>query len=126
MGYFMGGFDWFSVMFTIMGVVILGFIIFVIVTGLKTWNKNNNSPRLKVDATVVTKRLSVSGTHHNHGDAMVGTHVTSSTTYYVTFQVESGDRIEFMVHPGEYGMMVEGDTGFLTFQGSRFIDFVRR
>ncbi|MEF2691806.1 MAG: DUF2500 domain-containing protein, partial [Eubacteriales bacterium] len=54
-----------------------------------------------------------------------GFHTTSSTTYYVTFQVESGDRMEFHVSGLEYGMLAEGDTGRLTFQGTRYLSFER-
>ena len=50
---------------------------------------------------------------------------TSSTIYYVTFQVESGDRMEFSVSGTEYGMLVEGDEGRLTFQGTRYLSFLR-
>ena len=31
------------------------------------------------------------------------------TSYYVTFQVESGDRMELSVSGREYGMLAEGD-----------------
>lgn len=51
--------------------------------------------------------------------------MSSSTTYYVTFQVESGDRMELHVSGIEYGMLVEGDYGKLTFQGTRYLEFVR-
>ena len=52
-------------------------------------------------------------------------HISHSTTYYVTFQVESGDRMEMLVSGMEYGMLVEGDYGKLTFQGTRYLDFVK-
>ena len=45
--------------------------------------------------------------------------------YYVTFQVESGDRMEFEVSGTEYGMLAEGDSGELTFQGTRYLNFRR-
>ncbi|WP_330601554.1 DUF2500 domain-containing protein [Holdemanella porci] len=54
-----------------------------------------------------------------------GFHTTTSTSYYVTFLVESGDRIELCVSGTEYGMLVEGDTGRLTFQGTRYLSFER-
>lgn len=44
-------------------------------------------------------------------------YVSSSTTYYATFQVVSGDRMEFEIRDIEYGMLVENDKGRLTFQG---------
>ena len=84
-----------------------------------TWNKNNQSPRLTVDATVVAKRTDV--THHHNGDNMA----THSTWYYATFQVESGDRMEFAVDGMEYGMLAEGDMGKLSFQGTRYLSFER-
>lgn len=107
--------------FTIFAIVIGGFIL-AAVRGISTWSKNNSSPVLTVDATVVTKRTNVSHHHNNAGNNM---HTSSSTTYYVTFQVESGDRIELHVDGREYGILVEGDKGKLTFQGTRYNSFVR-
>lgn len=49
----------------------------------------------------------------------------SSTTYYATFQVESGDRLELCVSGGESGLLVEGDRDRLTFQGARYLGFER-
>lgn len=43
----------------------------------------------------------------------------------MTFQVESGDRMEFVVSGTEYGVLVEGDQGQLTFQGTRYLSFDR-
>ena len=53
------------------------------------------------------------------------THLTTNTIYYVTFQTERGDRMEFQVSGTEYGMLAEGDTGRLTFQGTRYLAFER-
>ena len=53
-------------------------------------------------------------------------HTSTSTHYYVTFQVESGDRFELGVNGSDYGMLVEGDEGMLTFQGTRFLSFERK
>lgn len=72
-----------------------------------------------------SKRQNVDVHHHNTGDnnAM---HTTTSTTYYVTFQVASGDRMELRVDGREYGQLAEGDFGELTFQGTRYLGFERR
>lgn len=126
-GYGMG-FGGFKVMFFLVFAIIAGVFIMVIVRGIGTWNKNNNSPRLTVAARVVSKRTNVS--HHSHANAgdMTGAHgysTTSSTTYYVTFQFDSGDRMEFSVTGSEYGMLAEGDTGQLSFQGTRYLSFER-
>lgn len=123
-----GGPAVFDIMFIIVFVVVIGTFVVTAVKGVGTWNKNNQSPRLTVDASVVSRRTEVS--HHNHANAgdATGAHgftTTTSTRYYVTFQVESGDRMEFFVKGAEYGMLAEGDRGKLTFQGSRYLSFER-
>jgi hypothetical protein len=107
-------------------------IIFRIVKGGIEWNNNNNSPVLTVGASVVAKRMAVSShnhvSHHNeihHGYAAPTHHTSTSTTYFATFEVESGDRMELKVSDKEYGMLVEGDMGKLTFQGTRYKGFER-
>lgn len=127
MGFFGSGL--FEMMFLIVFVLVIGTFIVTAVRGLGQWNKNNHSPRLTVEALVVSKRIAVS--HHQHanaGDATGahGYHTASSTSYYVSFQVESGDRMEFSVSGSEYGMLVEGDSGSLSFQGTRYLGFERK
>jgi len=118
------GFGMFGIMFFVVFVLVVGMFIVVIVRGISEWNNNNHSPRLTVDATVVTKRTNVS--HHHHANAgNSGFHSSSSTTYYVTFQMESGDRMEMHVSGSEFGMLVEGDRGKLSFQGTRYLGFER-
>ena len=46
-------------------------------------------------------------------------------TIRVTFQVGSGDRMEFHMSGAEYGLLVEGDHGNLSFQGTRYLGFER-
>lgn len=92
------------------------------------WSKNNASPVLAVEASVVAKRTNVSHHQHRNGGDLSGAqgfHSTSSTSYYVTFQVESGDRMELRVDGNEYGMLAEGDYGKLSFQGTRYLAFQR-
>ena len=108
--------------------VVLFFILFfaVIAKNIAQWFKNENAPRLTVPATIVAKRTNVSHHHHhNHGGTGMH-HTTHSTTYYVTFQVESGDRMELNVAGHEFGMLIEGDRGMLTFQGTRYLGFERK
>lgn len=120
---FYGYFDMFTIMFSIVFVIVIGMFIVTAIRGIGEWNKNNHSPRLTVVATVVAKRTNVS--HHHHGGVNEHHHHHTSTTYYVTFQVESGDRMELQVSGQEYGMVVEGDVGNLTFQGTRYLGFER-
>ena len=118
------GFGLFGIMFSLAFFLIFGMILVTVIRGISEWNKNNHSPRLTVDATVVSKRANTSHHHHHHGTGHAG-HTSTSTSYYVTFQVESGDRMELHLAGHEYGLIVEGDRGRLTFQGTRFLGFER-
>ncbi|MGN1030708.1 MAG: DUF2500 domain-containing protein [Butyricicoccaceae bacterium] len=114
----------FELLFGLVFLTVIGVFIMNIVRGVGEWNRNNQSPRLTVSAVVCAKRTDV--THHHHNDASTGAmHVSTSTTYYVTFEVESGDRLEFHVSGREYGMLAEGDRGMLNFQGTRYLSFER-
>lgn len=115
------GFDLFQILFTILFVLVAGVIVVTIFSNLNQWHKNNQSPRLTVPVTVVAKRTSV--THFQGGNN--GTQCHTSTSYYATFQVESGDRMELSLPGREYGLLAEGDRGNLSFQGTRFLGFER-
>ena len=122
------GFNGFSVIFYVMFALVIGIFIAAVVRMFLQWHKTNNSPRLTVEAVVVSRRQEV--THHNTANAgdITGAHgytTTSSTTYYATFQVESGDRMELVIPSSQYGYLAEGDFGKLTFQGTRFLNFER-
>lgn len=109
-------FDPFSLMFSIFPLIVIVLFVVVLVRGLREWSRNNAAPRLSVPATVVTKRRSH---HHNAGT------YTSSTSYYATFQFESGDRLELRLPWHDAGMIAEGDHGTLHFQGTRYLGFDR-
>ncbi len=113
-------FEMFSVFFIVTFVLVIGVFVVTIGKGLAQWNKNNHSPRLTVHARVIGKRTNVS--RHRSGTTGMG---HTSTTYYVTFEVESGDRMELLLPGTEYGLLLEGDEGNLTFQGTRFLTFDR-
>ena len=119
------GFGMFQFMFSLVFILVIGVFVVTAVKGISQWNKNNHSPRLTVPATVIAKRTNVSHHHHhNHAGTGMG-HTTHSTSYYVTFQVESGDRMELHLAGQEFGLLVEGDQGKLTFQGTRYLGFER-
>ncbi|MBE6955179.1 MAG: DUF2500 domain-containing protein [Ruminococcaceae bacterium] len=113
----------FGIMFSVVFLLVVGMFIVTAVRGIGQWSKNNNSPRLTVPATVVAKRTNVS--RHRHGGVNEHHHHHTSTTYHVTFQVESGDRMELAMAGHEYGLLIEGDRGNLTFQGTRYLGFER-
>ncbi len=106
---------------------VFGLVFYTIISGLardaKREKKNDASPRLTVQATVVAKREEMLRHRHNSTNGMSHSHY--STNYYATFQFESGDRLELPVEGFEYGMLVEGDKGRLSFQGTRFLGFER-
>ena len=117
------GFQIYQIMFLIVFGIAMSSVLMTTIRSMKEWNKNNHSPRLTVPVIVVTKRTDVSrrrhrganGHHHHH----------TSTTYYATFEVESGDRMDLQVEGFEYGLLVEGDKGKLSFQGTRYLGFER-
>lgn len=54
-----------------------------------------------------------------------GTSSWARPEYYVTFQFDDGERLEMMVPEKEFGLMVPGDTGKLTREGTVYVSFVR-
>lgn len=122
------GFQLMSIIVPIIFIIVIGAFIIRIAKGIGTWNNNNHSPKLIVDATVVSKRAEVSHSQYANAGDITGAHgfsSSSSTWYYATFQVASGDRLEFSVSGSDYGMLAEGDHGKLSFQGTRFLSFER-
>jgi len=114
-----------EILFFLVFTMIFCIFLTTFVKGISQWHKNNQAPRLTVEALIVAKRTNVS--RHRHGGvAHHAGHTTTSTTYYVTFQVASGDRFELQMSGAEYGLLVEGDRGDLSFQGTRFLGFARK
>ena len=113
-------FSIFPIIFIVMFLFVAGMMIFVFSTIFKQMKKDNNSPRIRVQAKVIAKRENFrrSSSMHDHGSSV-------HTSYYATFEVESGDRMELHMSGPEYGLLIEGDEGYLTFQGSRYISFER-
>lgn len=52
-------------------------------------------------------------------------HHSTSTSYYVTFEFITGQRMEIQVPSNQYGYMIEGDEGLVQFQGRLFVSFER-
>lgn len=129
------GFDYFDTFWSIFSVLFLfgflftaGFAVFIIIKRLDVERHNNLSPRLTVSATVVAKQIKETHSTHPYANDFSGAsgfYTETSTFYYVTFQVASGDRLEFSVRRDSYDMLSEGDEGKLSFQGTRFLSFER-
>lgn len=110
------------ILFLLPFLIVLGVILFGIIKRIVQWNSNNHQAVLTVPAKIVSKRTKVD-THTFNNNGTISN--SSSTYYYVTFEVESGDRIELQVRGWEYGQLAENDQGKLTFQGTRFKGYVR-
>ena len=109
-----------DLIFPLFFILFIGVFIYIIVGNITQWHKNNNSPIVDAEATIVSKRQHRS-THHTGADNIPHT----TNTYYVTFEFLSGDRLELSVRGSEYGMLAEGDRGILKFQGTRYLGFER-
>ena len=104
----------------LMFVVVFGVVSIGLIRSVTRWNKNEKALLLAVDAEVVARRTArqrpMSDKHYSGRDY---------TNYYVTFQFETGDRLELELKGHEFGLLVEGDKGKLTFQGTRYLGFER-
>ena len=49
----------------------------------------------------------------------------SGTEYFVGVELEGGERMELWVSGSQYGLLLEGDQGLLTWQGRRLVSFER-
>lgn len=123
------GFTIVETLFPLVFLLMFGFALYTLISSIaaraQEKRKNDASPRLTVPASVVTKRAQVGTTHHHNAATNTGG-TYYNTKYFATFQFESGDRLELSVSPGEYGMLVEGDRGQLSFQGTRYLGFARQ
>lgn len=97
-------------------IIVIGGFIFAMVNGMKQYASNKEKPIETVPARIIGKRPHTWG---GTGDS------SAHTSYYVTFELESGDRIEMPVNDSFYGMHVEGDLGMLTHQGTQMMSFER-
>ena len=114
----------FPLMFLVVFIFIISTIVGSLVSGAKRKHKNDQSPRVTADAKVVSKRMQVGQNRQSSGDNDMMRSYTYSK-YFVTVEFESGDRLELPVDGSDYGLLVEGDTGKLSFQGTRYLGFQR-
>lgn len=116
-----------AVPFFISAIFILVFVAIIlgIIKSIGQWRYNNAQPVLSVVAKVTSKRTYTSTSIHNDVGEAGMHHSHSPTTYFVTFEIESGDRMEFVVAGREYGLLADNDIGKLEFQGTRYLGFTR-
>ena len=99
-------------------VIVFGMILVVIAKGIGEWMHNNSQPVLTAHARIIAKRSELRG-RVNSGHQL-------RTVYFATFELQSGERVEFFVSGRESGLLAEGDEGKLTYQGTRYHRFERR
>ncbi|QQZ64329.1 DUF2500 family protein [Paenibacillus sonchi] len=102
--------------------VVIGIIAVSAGRGLLQWNRNNKSPIMTIPARIVSKRSEVRQQQLQDDS----NNSRTSTTYYLTYESDRGERMEFKVDGNEYGMSAEGDRGVLTYQGTRYHGFRRQ
>lgn len=101
---------------------VLVIFLLAVVSIVHQWVQNNNSPRLTVEAVVISRHTHT--TQQPMAGDPTGAHGFHTTIdCVVTFEVESGDRLKFSVSGREYKALSEGDRGRLTFQGTRYLGF---
>lgn len=112
--FFQKGF--FDLFFIFILLLIIGIIVFVMISCFIEWRENNESDRIDTDAVVRAKRMRISR----------GENIHNITSFYATFEMGNGDRKEFLISGREYGQLAEGDIGRLSFQGTRYLGFLRK
>ncbi|MGM0079548.1 hypothetical protein IGI73_002698 [Enterococcus sp. DIV0755f] len=97
-------------LFTLFALIFIAIILYQIMEFLK----NESAPKISVPATLVDKSMRSSSSVDANGIS------NQSITYYLLFELENGERLEFMVGHGKYKLYVIGDTGILKYQRKRF------
>ena len=100
----------------IVAAIVVAVFATVIFRGVGQWRRNNASPVVTAMARVVTKRGEV---HGGTGES------AARTAYFATFETPTGERRELALPAREFGLIADGDTGQLTYQGTRFKGFAR-
>ncbi len=92
-----------------------GFVFAVVYLARRAKHEHDVSkmPQETASAHVTAKRTAVRGN-------------PAYTVYYATFELESRARMELRLRGEQYGMLAEGDSGTLTYQGDRFLDIQRQ
>ncbi len=115
--------------FLFFGIIFVGVILFTVVLLLLVrWvatskqrqqrKLNLQSPILTAPARVVDERSAVYGSSGQYGG-------TTTTSYFATFELADGRRLEFEITGQQAGQLVVGDTGNITWQGTWLQGFQR-
>ena len=104
-------------------VVFAGIFIFVFAMVFKSVSNSITERRYNDSQPILTKAVKIKGKRTELSGG--GDHPVS-TSYYTTFEFnEDKKRLELEVSDEDYGLMAEGDSGKLIFQGRRYQQFQR-
>lgn len=96
--------------------LVVGGFMYVIIKAISIGIANNRAALLTKRCKVVDKRTEVWG---GSGES------SANTNYFITFEFDDLSRIELQVRPDQFGLIVAGDQGEVTYQGTRFKGFAR-
>jgi hypothetical protein len=95
----------------------------VLFDNCEIWTYGKSRPIVTVDARVVNKRYKTFHDAQVFGD-MVPSY-TFSTSFFITFEIDKEEKLEFSLTAVEFKNITEGDVGKLSYQGNRFLAFER-
>lgn len=103
------------------GALLVAVFVYAVVNYLRSRESHVRSSHARLVEKRVEKHLVDEGPE---GDPR-GHREHDAPRYYGTFEMEHGERREFLLHASEYGALAEGDRGVLRYQGEWFKDFAR-
>lgn len=96
-------------------IVLIMLVVVLILAGSRKKTNSSNMQRDAMPVEEVKTSAAVLITKRNPG----------GSEYYAGFELENSERMEFWVSGAQYGLLLEGDRGTLTWQGRRLISFDR-
>ena len=112
------------ILFAVLFLIASGGIAAIIVTGVVRKKRNDRAAQTTVDASVLEKHTTVQR-HPVAGDTTGAHGYTRFTSRHVTFLTADRAQRTFEVDETVDDALTEGDIGRLTYQGTRFVGFVR-
>ena len=92
-------------------IIIISVPVILLVGYILEINNNDRFPVIKTKATLVNKSVEKVSRSFN--------------SYYLIFEISTHKRLKLKVSHDKYATFIEGDEGTLTYQGNRFIYFIR-
>lgn len=100
--------------------LVFGAIAWAMISAISQWMSDNAAPVETFEARIIAKRDKIT-----RGTSTPNTSGATFHSYFATFEYSNGQRKEFGIKESDFGVLMEGDNGTLTFQGSRFNSFQR-